>query len=324
MTNDTLKPVAFCCCKADDLAVQKRLKSARKENAASQPAGFVQPENSKTLGDVAKARALNVFRSLANNIKFFGFGRWDGLSALSRRHLDQAQTPLLRFVSLVTGALLIGIAVALLSRASLGLTPYDVFASSIAGRTPLTLGQSAMGISAVMFMIAAILGRPATGWALLYVFLTGTAVDLVSAWVNTPDQIWARWLFVAGAILFLSFGISLVVHSGRTGGSFELLMLAGEDRGLSQTKTRVSLEVTILVIGIALGGDIGPATMVMAFATGPSLALMNQVFTDFSRGREIRMQIETLAKADPTIAKADFKTQAEKTLPAHLARRVSK
>lgn len=228
-----------------------------------------------------------------------GFGRQAGLVAARRLFPSRAHTPLRRLAALLIGSSFIGVAVSLLVQADLGLTPYDVLVSGLKPRLGLSFGQTVWVISGVLFAIAAVLGQRLTRWGIAYTITNGLAIDMVSGWVNQPSSILARYLFVCAAIAGLGFGISLVVHSGSTGGAFELLMQAGEKRGLKRTRVRTSLEVGAFVVGLMLGGTFGIATFMVAFGIGPVLGVMSQALTDHSHGRALRQQAampEELAK----------------------------
>jgi len=45
----------------------------------------------------------------------------------------------------------------------------------------------------------------------------------------------------------------------------------------------------VLVLGIILGGSIGPATLAVALGIGPLLGMTEQVLADHSRGRAMRL-----------------------------------
>ena len=62
-------------------------------------------------------------------------------------------------VSLFVGSTLIGTGVALLTRARLGLSPYDVLASGLTPRVGLSFGQTVWLVSAVLFLVCALLGQ---------------------------------------------------------------------------------------------------------------------------------------------------------------------
>lgn len=218
-----------------------------------------------------------------------GFGRQGALAATRRMFPARALSPVRMAVSLLVGSSLIGVGVVLLTQAELGLSPYDVLVSGLMPRLGLTFGQTVWVVSGVLFLIAAILGRRPSRWGIAYVLANGVAIDAISGMINQPASMAGRIGFVLAALATISAGISLVVHSGSTGGAFELLSAAGEDRGLDRTMVRTGLEVGLLLLGIALGGSFGPATIVIALAIGPVLGVIGQALADHSNGRARRL-----------------------------------
>ena len=195
-----------------------------------------------------------------------------------------------RLFSLACGSTLIGVAVALLVEAHLGLAPYDVLSAGLASRIGVSLGVAGWALAAVLFVVATMLGRAPSAWGMAYVFANGLAIDAASGIVTTPDTLVTQLLFVGSAVVIMALGISLVVHSGTTGGPFELLMLAGEDRGISRLASRLSLDVGVLVIGILLGGPVGFGTLIYAATMGLVLHTVGQAFLDHRLGRQVRTE----------------------------------
>lgn len=233
-----------------------------------------------------------LFASLLRALRFvgkLGFGRQGALAATRRVFPARAHTPARRAVSLVVGSLMLGTGVALLTQANLGLSPYDVLVSGLQPRLGFSFGQTVWAISGALFLVAAILGRRPSRWGIAFVVAIGFAIDAVSGSINSPESLAGRWTFVFAAIALVSAGLSLVVHSGNTGGSFELLMLAGEDRGFDRRTVRTSLEFGALVTGIVLGGGFGPATVAVALFIGPVIGAMSTALEDHSRGRQMRL-----------------------------------
>lgn len=221
-----------------------------------------------------------------------GFGRQAALAAARRRFPARAATPARRTASLFMGSLFIGVGVTLLTRADLGLTPYDVLVSGLQPRLGLSFGQTVWVVAAVLFAIAALLRQFPSRWGIAYTFANGVWIDAVSDFINTPESLFARVLFVALALMSLSSGIALVVHSGSTGGAFELIMRAAELRGFNRIRIRTGLEVAVFSLGVVLGGRFGPATIAVALLIGPMLGMTLQALADHSQGRVLR-QLET-------------------------------
>jgi len=180
-------------------------------------------------------------------------------------------------LDLSIGSGLIGVAVAFLVEARLGLAPYDVLASALSTRLSLSLGQAGWAMAAVFFLVATLLGRPPSFWAVAFVALNGAAVDAASGILAQPSTVALRLVFVVAGIVVMAVGINVVVHSTATGGPFELLMAAGEDRGVSPVLVRCSLDLGVLVGGVVLGGAFGPATVVYALVMGVVIVTLSEV-----------------------------------------------
>lgn len=237
-------------------------------------------------------RLLDLLPARVRSIGRLGFGHQGGLATALRMFPLRALTPTRRAVSLLAGSLIIGTGVAMLSQARLGLAPYDVLVSGLQPRVGLSFGQTVWAVSGLFFLMAIVLGQRPSRWGVAYVLATGVAIDAVAGLIGRPEALVARVGFVTIALLALAAGISLVVHSGSTGGAFELLMRAGEERGYDRRVVRTSLEVGVLVLGVVLGGSLGPATFAIALGIGPLLGVVGQALEDHAVGRSMR-QIDT-------------------------------
>lgn len=238
----------------------------------------------------------SMVRAAISTIGRSGFSRHGVLAVSQRLYPHSARTPVRRMISLLLGSSMIGIGVALLKQADLGMSPYDVMVSGLQPRLGITFGQTVWLTSAVLFSVAMVLGQRPSKWGIAYVLLNGVAIDAASGLINAPGGLVGRVIFVFGSVAVISAGISLVVHSGSTGGAFELLMRAGEERGLPRVRTRVSLELGALLFGLTLGGKFGFATVVVALSIGPVLSVMGQALSDHAAGREARVRSTQLVK----------------------------
>lgn len=228
-----------------------------------------------------------------------GLSRHSALSAAQSLATTRPVSISKQIAALVAGSTLIGIAVALLVEARLGLAPYDVLSSGISERSGLTLGQAGWALAAVFFVVAAILGRPPTAWGVAFVLLNGAAIDAASEILQHPSSMIVRSVFVPVAVVVMAGGISLVIHSGTTGGPFELLMAAGHDRGISRLGVRLTLDVGVFVLGLALGGSFGPATVFYGLFMGATIMWMSQALEDWQIGRSHRAVIRSASGDEP-------------------------
>lgn len=266
----------------------------------SHAAGHVRAVTSRTV-----RRSANLATSWAMHVTRQGAITADRLAVRPRTRATVQQG-----VSLLGGSVLIGLGVALFVHGRLGLPPYDVLLSVLRDRTGLSFGQAVWVMSAAMFGLATLLGqRPRLG-GVAYVFMNGVAVDAALGLVVDPEPLALRITFVVLGLLSIISGISLVVHSGLTGGSFELLMRAGQARGFDPIRVRASMELGIFIAGVSLGGDFGPATVMFAVAVGPVMRSVRQAMEDHRSGRTLRLTDVALAKSDDAMASSAVGEQA--------------
>jgi len=216
--------------------------------------------------------------------------RHGALAVASRLHAERAITPTRRALALLAGSILIGIGVASFSRANFGLPPYDMMLSAISLHAGLTLGQSAWVAAGVLYIISTSLGRPPSLATLAFTFVNGLTVDATLSLTSAPTAVPVRLVLVAVGLTSIAAGIAFVVHSYSTGGPFELLMSAAEDRGMNPALFRTLLELTVFTGGAIAGGAFGWATILFAVAIGPVLRALLQGLTDYRAGRAIRLQ----------------------------------
>jgi uncharacterized membrane protein YczE len=189
----------------------------------------------------------------------------------------------------IPASALIGLGVAFLLAADLGLPPFDVWLSAVDQRTPLSHGQAAWATSAVFFLIAAALGVYPRPVSAVFVLTNGLAVDIARQVVVAPDTIGVRIAMAAVGLLVLIAGVGLIVHTAAAGGAFEAITEAAKRRGVSGTRFRTGLEIAVLVAGVAVGGSFGVATVVIAVGVGPLLAVTMQALSDHRAGRDARL-----------------------------------
>lgn len=283
MTDDRRNEVPKCDEKVHTLVLMTTTLERRPERAPSSPT----PSSTQRL----RGRIwLFTIRAIA----FVGITRHAAVAA-GRRTLSSTAvpraivSPMRKVMWLIAGSSLIGSGVALFSHARLGLPPYDVLVSGLNPLLGTSQGQSSWILASGLFLLASILGHRPTIWGIAYIFANGLAIDAVMRLVGDPETLVMQIAFAAGGTMAIASGVALVVHSGTTGGPFELLMAAGEDRRLDSTRVRTVLELVVLGAGLALGGSFGPATIGFALVIGPLLRVTRQALADHDEGRARRL-----------------------------------
>ncbi|MDA2957888.1 MAG: hypothetical protein O3B66_06620 [Actinomycetota bacterium] len=183
-----------------------------------------------------------------------------------------AKSVAFRAVALFVAVASVGVGIALMVTADLGVAPADVLSTGGAERLGIGVGTMGWISGAVITSVAWIMGRRPQWGTLWGTFVVGLSVNLNLAWLSeTESMVWRIVMFVIGlSIIYL--GITVGVSTMLGTGPIELLMLALTDRGASVQVSRWGIEAVILTAGAILGGQVGVGTVVFVVLAGPVLA----------------------------------------------------
>ena len=220
---------------------------------------------------------------------FAGLSRHGIVAAERITQRPKTRTTARQVASQVGASILIGLGVSLFVHADLGVPAYDVMLTALRDRLGISLGQASWLFTGILFAVAAALGRRPRISGLFFLLGNGVAVDLWLNLINDPEGLFTRMLFVALGTIAIAGGIAMVVHAGLTGGAIEQLMNASADRGLDPFRVRRGIEIAIVVGGVLLGGDLGPATIFFVLTMSPILRLGQQALVDHRAGRTARL-----------------------------------
>ena len=167
------------------------------------------------------------------------------------------------------GLAVFGVGIALILDAHLGAAPWDVFHTGIADLTGLAVGQVTIITGVVLLMLWIPLGETMGLGTILNAIEIGLVVDLVLPLLPEPELLVARMAMMLGGVVVIAIGSGLYIGAGLGPGPRDGLMTGFAKRGISIRFARTAIELTVLLIGIALGGAIGVGTAVFAFGIGP-------------------------------------------------------
>lgn len=175
-----------------------------------------------------------------------------------------------RVVQLFIGLVLFGFSIALMLRGNLGVAPWDVLSIGLTHWLPLTFGQITIALSFVVLLLWVPVGeRPGVG-TLANAIIIGLAVDASLAWLPIVDDWAPRVALMLGGVLLNGVAGAVYIGAQLGRGPRDGLMTGLARRtGRSLRLIRSLIEVTVLVIGLALGGTAGLGTLVFALAIGP-------------------------------------------------------
>ncbi|WP_019136931.1 YczE/YyaS/YitT family protein [Cellulomonas massiliensis] len=183
-----------------------------------------------------------------------------------------------RLTQLFTGLVLYAVSIALLVHPGLGTMPWDVLSQGVARRTGLSLG-TVIVLTSVLVLLCWIplRQRPGLG-TVANVVVIGALVDpalaLMDAWLPDPGMP-VRIALAAAGIVTNALATGLYVGAGLGPGPRDGLMTGLVRRtGRPVALVRTSIEVVVVLTGVALGGTFGPATIAYALLVGPLVGVV--------------------------------------------------
>ncbi|WP_323792656.1 hypothetical protein [Nocardioides sp.] len=190
----------------------------------------------------------------------------------------------LRLTQLTIGLLLYGASLAMMVRGGLGLAPWDVLHSGLIQHVPITLGQAVVVMSFVVLLLWIPLKEVPGVATIANAVVVGLAADATLALLDRPDALWAEVALMVGGVALCGFATALYIGAQLGRGPRDGLMTGLHRRtGLSIRLVRTGLEVSVVLVGLALGGVVGVGTVVFALAIGPiAQALMPLFLVDLA------------------------------------------
>jgi uncharacterized membrane protein YczE len=185
-----------------------------------------------------------------------------------------------RLPQLYVGLVLYGVSLGMMVRGDLGLAPWDVLHSGLIRHVPITLGQAVVVMSFVV-LLAWIPLREMPGLGTISnAFVVGFSADGTLWLLDRPDAIVARVLLMVGGVLLCGLAGALYIGAQLGRGPRDGLMTGLSRRtGRSLRLVRTAIEVSVVLIGLVLGGTLGLGTVLYALAIGPLTQLWLPAFT---------------------------------------------
>ncbi len=185
-----------------------------------------------------------------------------------------------RLVQLYAGLVLYGASMALQIRAALGLDPWDVFHQGLAKHIGLSFGTITMIVgAAVLLLWIPLRQRPGLG-TISNVFVIGLSVDAALSLLPTLHSVPVRIVVLMAGIVLNGIAGGLYIGARFGPGPRDGLMTGFCRRtGRSVRLVRTTIEVTVLVVGMLMGGSVGVGTVAYALAIGPLVQIFLPLFT---------------------------------------------
>ena len=175
-----------------------------------------------------------------------------------------------RWVQLLLGLGIYGIAIAMMIRAAVGISPWDVLAQGVALRTGIPFGLVTNIVGGIVLLLWIPLRQRLGVGTILNALLIGPSAE-VGLWL-IPEQsnIWMQLLLFTGGLILLAIATGLYIGARFGPGPRDGLMTGINKKfGIRIWIVRTSIEVVVLGIGWLLGGNVGFGTLAFALLIGP-------------------------------------------------------
>jgi uncharacterized membrane protein YczE len=175
-----------------------------------------------------------------------------------------------RISQLLVGLVLYGFAISMMVRAAIGVSPWDVLSQGITKQTGIPFGWVTNIVGALVLLLwIPIRQKPGIG-TLLNVLLVGTAAQGGLMILPELMVLWQQVVLFVGGLSLLAVATGLYIGARFGPGPRDGLMTGIHKRwGWPIWAVRTAIEVTVLLVGWALGGNVGVGTIAFALLIGP-------------------------------------------------------
>lgn len=198
-----------------------------------------------------------------------------------RERLNNPTRFAVEFAVLMVALALFALAMVMTLQSDLGANSWTVFHHGIALQTPLTLGAAGIVVGLVILVSSWAMGiKPGVGTLANMLFI-GVWTDVYLEFELIPQASWlsAQIAMLTGGAVLLGFATALYIKTGFGAGPRDAFMLALTRRtNIRVGYIRWAMEITVVTIGILLGGSFGVGTLIFAVLIGPSVDFFFNLF----------------------------------------------
>ena len=175
-----------------------------------------------------------------------------------------------RIAQLVIGLFLYGVALAMMMRAVVGVGPWDVLSQGISNHTGIPFGWTTNILGAIVLLLwIPLRQRPGIG-TVANVLLLGTSAQIGLAFIPIQEGWMSQTLVFAAGLVLLALATGLYIGAGFGPGPRDGLMTGLNKRfGIPVWAARTAVEISVLIVGWLLGGNVGIGTLAFALLIGP-------------------------------------------------------
>lgn len=163
--------------------------------------------------------------------------------------------------------------------AEIGLSPWDVLAMGISIQTQLSFGWSTVAVSALVLLLWIPLKVKLGLGSVLNAILVGLFADLWLLFLPSYDLLISKLAVFSLGTVTIGIATGLYISAGLGKGPRDGLMVGTAERFRRPFwMIRSFYEVTVLLIGVSLGGPVGVGTVIFVVSIGYLTQLGLQLF----------------------------------------------
>ncbi|WP_244304665.1 YczE/YyaS/YitT family protein [Leucobacter viscericola] len=184
-----------------------------------------------------------------------------------------------KLLQLIPGLILYGIADAFMIRAAIGVDSWTVFAQGLAVHSGFGIGiiTNVTGLI-VLLLWWPLRQKPGLG-TILNILLVGPGIELGLWLLPTPEEMWLRIAYFVLGMLLLALASGIYIGARLGPGPRDGLMTGIHLRfGTPIWIGRTGVELTVLLVGWLLGGNVGFGTLAFALLIGPLCGITLPLF----------------------------------------------
>jgi uncharacterized membrane protein YczE len=154
-----------------------------------------------------------------------------------------------------------------------------VLTSGFIRHVPITFGQAVIVLSFVVLLLWVPLRETPGIGTVANAFLIGLSADATLSVLDAPGALAAQTSLMLGGVLLCGLATAVYMGAQLGRGPRDGLMTGLARRtGWSLRLVRTGLEITVVLVGLALGGQLGLGTVVFALTIGPVTQALLPVF----------------------------------------------
>jgi len=183
---------------------------------------------------------------------------------------------------LIIGLIVFGAGDAVIIAAGIGNTPWTVLAEGIAVNLDWTIGKATFLVSVLVLLFwIPLKEKPGVGTVLNAILIAAT-IEVLLPELHTPDDLIMQLLQVVIGVILVGIGSGLYLTANLGPGPRDGTMTGlNKVTGISIGRVRGGVEISVLVIGWAMGGTFWIGTIIFAILIGPCVAVCLNIASKF-------------------------------------------